>query len=221
MTTVAATSSSQPSAKFGAQAAPAISSDFQTFLRMLTTQMQNQDPLNPIESTDFAVQLATFSGVEQQVRTNELLASLQSALGYSGLDRFASWVGKEALVTAPVAFDGTPVTLAPVAAQGADRAELVVTDAAGAVVSREPLPLPAGRIDWVGTDAAGRPLPPGLYSLAVDSFIGEEAVGTGPVAAYRPVSEIRATADGVVIVVPGGTEVPVGDVAALRDAADR
>ena len=44
-----------------------ISSDFQTFLTMLTTQLQNQDPLNPVESSDFAVQLATFSGVEQQV----------------------------------------------------------------------------------------------------------------------------------------------------------
>ena len=52
---------------------PKISSDFETFLRMLTVQMQNQDPLNPIQSSDFAVQLATFSGVEQQVRTNDLL----------------------------------------------------------------------------------------------------------------------------------------------------
>lgn len=37
-------------------------SDFETFLRMLTTQLQNQDPLKPMESTEFAVQLATFSG---------------------------------------------------------------------------------------------------------------------------------------------------------------
>ena len=43
----------------------AISSDFDTFLRMLTVQMRNQDPLDPIDSADYAVQLATFSGVEQ------------------------------------------------------------------------------------------------------------------------------------------------------------
>jgi len=47
-----------------------ISSDFETFLRMLTVQMQNQDPLNPVDSSDYAVQLATFSSVEQQVQTN-------------------------------------------------------------------------------------------------------------------------------------------------------
>ena len=62
-----------------------ISSDFETFLKMLTTQMQNQDPLNPIESSDYAVQLATFSGVEQQVRTNQLLADLANQMGSSGL----------------------------------------------------------------------------------------------------------------------------------------
>lgn len=54
----------------------ALTSDFDTFLRMLTVQMQNQDPLDPVDSADYAVQLATFSGVEQQVRTNELLTEL-------------------------------------------------------------------------------------------------------------------------------------------------
>ena len=73
---------------------PDISSDFQTFLRMLTTQMQNQNPLEPIEASDFAVQLATFSGVEQQVRTNDLLSQLTSRMGLSEL---ANWVGREAL----------------------------------------------------------------------------------------------------------------------------
>ena len=53
-----------------------IGSDFDTFLKLLTTQMKNQDPLNPIDSTDYATQLATFSGVEQQTRTNQLLESL-------------------------------------------------------------------------------------------------------------------------------------------------
>ena len=47
---------------------------------MLTTQIKNQDPLNPMEGTEFAVQLATFSGVEQQVQTNQLLARLLVAM---------------------------------------------------------------------------------------------------------------------------------------------
>ena len=67
----------------------ALASDFDTFLRMLTTQMQNQDPLNPIDSTDYATQLATFSGVEQQVRTNSLLADLGTWLAET--DMIITW----------------------------------------------------------------------------------------------------------------------------------
>ena len=57
-----------------------ISSDFNTFLKMLTTQLKNQDPLNPMDNSEYAVQLATFSGVEQQVKTNTLLESLGAQL---------------------------------------------------------------------------------------------------------------------------------------------
>ncbi|MFV2001871.1 MAG: flagellar hook capping FlgD N-terminal domain-containing protein, partial [Paracoccaceae bacterium] len=53
-----------------------VNSDFETFLKLLTTQLKNQDPLKPVDSSDFAVQLATFSSVEQQVKTNDLLTSL-------------------------------------------------------------------------------------------------------------------------------------------------
>lgn len=54
-------------------ASASLSSDFEVFLQMLTAQMKYQDPLNPVDSTDYATQLATFSGVEQAVLTNDLL----------------------------------------------------------------------------------------------------------------------------------------------------
>ena len=93
----------------------AISADFETFLRMLTVQMENQDPLNPVESTDFAVQLATFSNVEQQVQTNDLLRELQSQLGGSGIGQIADWVGKEVRSASAVTLNGSPLTLYPTA----------------------------------------------------------------------------------------------------------
>jgi len=74
----------------------ALSSDFETFLRMLTTQMRNQDPLNPVESADFAVQLATFSSVEQQVQTNALLSGLGTQMATLGMGQFPGWIGLEA-----------------------------------------------------------------------------------------------------------------------------
>lgn len=70
-----------------------INSDFETFLVMLTAQLQNQDPLNPMDSSDYAVQLATFSGVEQQVLTNELLRGLGAEGRIDNLASVAGWVG--------------------------------------------------------------------------------------------------------------------------------
>ena len=85
--------------------APVINSDFETFLKMLTTQLKNQDPLNPIESSDFAVQLATFSSVEQQVMTNDLLTGLSGQMGQMGMAQLASWVGMEERAPMPAQFD--------------------------------------------------------------------------------------------------------------------
>jgi len=112
-------------------AADEISSDFETFLRMLTVQMQNQDPLNPVDSSDYAVQLATFSGVEQAVLTNDLLKSLTAQMNSSGLAGMANWVGKEARAAAPAFFDGNPVTITPKPSAIAERVEVVVRNESG------------------------------------------------------------------------------------------
>src|SRR6056297_2228087 len=96
----------------------ALSSDFETFLKMLTTQMRNQDPLNPVESSDFAVQLATFSTVEQQVLTNDLLTDLGARVGALGLGQVSGWIGMQAVTEGPVIFEGQPVSVtATVSAQ--------------------------------------------------------------------------------------------------------
>ena len=122
----------------------AISADFETFLKMLTVQMRNQDPLNPVEGTDFAVQLATFSTVEQQVRTNDLLGALGNQLGGLGFGQLLGWVGMEARTTAPVAFDGAPGDLVLPEITLADRAEMVVTNAQGVEVQRQSVPASGG-----------------------------------------------------------------------------
>jgi flagellar basal-body rod modification protein FlgD len=199
-----------------AQAGSLIGSDFNTFLKMLTVQMQNQDPLNPLEATDYAVQLATFSGVEQQVRANQLLTQMSGQFSVMGMAQLAGWVGQEARTSAPVQYDGNPITLSPNPAARADAAVLVVTDAKGAVVARETLPIGTAPYQWLGADAAGNPLPPGRYSLSLESRLGEETLRTDPVEAYHPILEVRRNADGVRLVLRGGVEVDAATVTALR-----
>ena len=116
-----------------------ISSDFETFLRMLTVQMQNQDPLNPVDSSDYAVQLATFSGVEQQVLTNDLLRGLAAQNGTAGLAQMASWVGMEARAVGPAYFDGAPITVAPEPASFATSAQLLMAPKYNGLISERRL----------------------------------------------------------------------------------
>lgn len=193
-----------------------ISSDFETFLKMLTTQLKNQDPLKPIDSADYAVQLATFSGVEQQVKTNQLLENLGAQFGVMGMSQLAAWVGQEARAAGPVWMDGDAVTLAPDAKAGADRAVLVVRDAAGTMVSREEMPANTLSYDWFGADIEGNPLPTGRYSLTMESYAGDRLLSTGPVQAYSRIMEAKNGPTGTTLILEGGIEVAAKDITALR-----
>lgn len=194
------------------------SSDYDTFLKMLTTQMQNQDPLNPIDSADYAVQLATFSGVEQQTKTNQLLETLASRFDLLGMSELAGWVGNEARANVPVQYSGEPVTIAPEPETRADRAVLVVRNAAGSVVSRDELVLPARPFDWQGTDMTGAELSPGRYTLSVESHAGETLLGTKAVESFARIEEVRGGEGGTRLVLAGGTEVAASAVTALRSS---
>ena len=198
---------------------PVISSDFDTFLKMLTTQIKNQDPTNPMDSSDFAVQLATFSGVEQQVRTNDLLGNLGTQFGVMGMSQLGVWVGQEARASGPVWLGSEPVTVTYESAAGADRAVLAVRDDKGTLVGREDVSLGKGPFDWQGMDLQGNPLPNGKYTLTLESYGGDEQLGDPTeVQAYSKILEARSGASGTMLVLEGGIEVDATKVTALRMA---
>jgi len=199
---------------------PAINSDFETFLKMLSVQLQNQDPLNPVDSADYAVQLATFSSVEQQVLTNQLLQSLAGQFTTSGMTDHAAWIGREARSVAPVVFDGTtPVELAPNPLAAADEAILVVRDLDGVEVARMEVPVSADPLFWAGDDGDSGTLPPGQYRFELESRRGTELLATDAVESYALVTEIRIENGQVIAVLQGGILSPAQIVTALRSPA--
>jgi flagellar basal-body rod modification protein FlgD len=195
----------------------ALSSDFETFLRMLTVQMKNQDPLNPIEATDFAVQLATFSGVEQQVKTNDLLSKLAEGLASSGLTELAGWIGKEVRTAGNARFDGVPLTLFPGSGlSSGDWGFLVARDEGGLPVARYPIVGGQEPLIWAGALPDGTPLPNGLYRFEVEVMNGQDVARTVPVEHYSRVGEVRTSASGPVLVTDAGTTVRPSDVSGVR-----
>ncbi|PCD76573.1 flagellar hook capping FlgD N-terminal domain-containing protein [Pseudothioclava arenosa] len=217
MTTVTSATGASSASTSSAQSGSALSGDYQTFLRMLTVQMQNQDPLNPIESTDYAVQLATFSGVEQQVVTNQLLESLATQMGVMGMAQLAGWVGMEARSEAPAYFDGTPITVSPNPILGADQAVLVITDEAGKEVSRQMIEVSSDPITWDGRTDSGDLVPEGIYNFTLENYENGELLETTTVETYSRIVEAQGTSAGTVLVLAGGVTIGTADVTALRD----
>lgn len=212
---------------FGASAAPAdavkrvgdateISSDFETFLKMLTAQMENQDPLNPMESTDYATQLATFSGVEQQVLTNDLIKSLQTQLGVMSMTDLAGWVGMEARAAVPVQFGLEPITVTPDPADGATSTYMVVRNANDVEVDRVEIPPTEAPVRWAGMDPYGNLFPPGEYAFHLQSFANGELLSETPMAVYSEVVEAKVVDGETMLVFASGDEIAASDVSSLR-----
>jgi flagellar basal-body rod modification protein FlgD len=86
-TTTAAGASAQTST-----ALSSLTSNFQNFLSLLTTQLQNQDPTNPMDTNSFTQQLVEMTGVQQQLLTNNLLTTLV-AQGQGGLSNSVNYIG--------------------------------------------------------------------------------------------------------------------------------
>ncbi|MBO9463880.1 flagellin biosynthesis protein FlgD [Tropicibacter sp. R15_0] len=224
MTDVAATQSSvgttsvTSTTSATADAERLVSSDFETFLKMMTAQVQNQDPLNPMDSSEYASQLATFSSVEQQVLTNDLLRNLGDMLGGNALQQYGSWVGMDALARVPAEFTGNPIVIRPDYEPNADSAIVAVRNSAGEVVQRLSIPVGQEEVLWAGHDDQQNALPDDVYRFEIESYENGELTGTTLASVYTRVEEIRNQGTSVVVRLAGGIEVESTQVNGLRSA---
>lgn len=194
--------------------------DFETFLKMLTAQIRNQDPLNPMEGADFAVQLATFSGVEQQVRTNDLLEQMSGQFGAESLSTYSDWIGRQVRTTGQVYFgdDSLVMEIKPDAA--ADRVVLVTKDSFGRKVSAEDIGAGEGLVEWYGRDKAGDRLPKGLYSFSVESYLGDKLLSSSAAPSYSTVHEVQRSNGKISFLLDGGAVAGLDQIDALTAAGN-
>jgi flagellar basal-body rod modification protein FlgD len=196
--------------------ATVLSSDFETFLKMLTVQVQNQDPLNPMDSTEYATQLATFSSVEQQVQGNTLLREISTALNGGALQQLSGWIGMEGLVRAPARFTGAPLAIRPEPVEGADRAVLVVRDGTGTETQRFDIDPGQTNVLWGGADSQGNLLPTGIYRFEIESYEGDTLLATTQAQVYSRIEEVRDDGGTIRIRMSDGSEVAENQINGLR-----
>ncbi|MCE8512626.1 flagellar hook assembly protein FlgD [Ruegeria pomeroyi] len=206
----------QKSSPSSAQDSRVLSSDFNTFIRMLTTQAKYQNPLEPLDSSEYAAQLAQFSMVEQQTKTNDTLAALVEKMGATNMAELSNWIGKDARAIAPVHFSGSPVTVSPAPLAAADKAYLVVRDAQGEIIDRYEIPVSAEPVTWSGLESDGSQRAHGLYSIAIQSYKSDELLLDEAASVYHPVTEAQIENGEVILILEGGQAILANMVTGVR-----
>ena len=181
------------------------------FLKLLTTQLKNQDPMNPMENAEMTSQLAQMSTVDGIERLNKMVQSFfDSQASAEGLNA-AALLGRGVLV------EGSRLALTEAGAVGgfeidtpADSVTLSVRDSSGLVVKQmvfNDVDAGSHNFVWHGTAEDGSRAADGIYTLSLSARLGEEAVG-GRTLQFGPVTSIVRGAS--------GTDLQVGDLGVFK-----
>lgn len=198
-----------------------LSADMNTFLKLLTTQLKYQDPLDPMDTAEFTNQLVQYSSVEQSIQMNTKLNSLLS-LGVANLGAQAvSYIGK----TAQVIGDVMPLQDGKAKAtynldKDAQSVTIMVKDMNGKVVYTETGKATAGNHEftWNGKDSNGIQLEDGAYQIVVSPKV--ESGATKPkviTTVFGKVTGVANDENGVYIGLGDSVTAGLGDILTMRD----
>lgn len=215
---IAATTAPESATAGGALAAPAASSadSEQRFLKLLVTQLNNQDPLNPLDNAQLTSQLAQMSTVSGIEKLNNAFQSLLAQSGSSQVLQSASLIGRTVLVPGRdlVLENGTDMPFAVELPAAADSVKVTITNAAGdAVRSYDLGALPPGvkTVSWDGLSDNGSQLAGGAYTLKVEATSGGAAAAAGTLT-YSKVSSIAQGLSGVALDLESGAKSDLAEV---------
>ena len=162
-------SSGSSASAANALASQQIAGNFQSFLTLLTTQLQNQNPLDPLDTNQFTQQLVEFAGVQQQLNTNDSLATLVSLQQTAQSTQALGFVGKTAVVngsTAALATNGTATW--ELSVPSASNVNVTIASSTGQAVFTGTFSVAAGNnqpFTWNGQGNDGTQLPAGNYTM--------------------------------------------------------
>ncbi|RMF12346.1 MAG: flagellar hook capping protein [Alphaproteobacteria bacterium] len=195
-----------------------LAEDFDTFLTLLTTQLQNQDPLDPADSNEFTRQLVAFAGVEQQIRANQNLEKLSAEVAANRNTAAVGYIGRRVTIERDSALnEGNGIDFRYDLSRDAGRVRLEVIDEQGRIVFGADGETSRGSHEfaWPGINDFGDPAAPGRYRLRVSAI--DEAGKTVPdhVFVRAPVRAVVLSA-GEAALEAGGEEVPLSEVVSVE-----
>ena len=171
-----------------------LAGNFQTFLTLLTTQLQNQNPLDPLDTNQFTQQLVQFAGVEQQLKTNDQLTSLVSLQQTAQATQALNFVGKNAVVDGSTAPMTNKVATWQLSVPTASTVNVTIANSTGQNVFTGSYGVNAGDnqvFSWNGLGNDGTQWPDGKYTL---SAMGADSAGN-PVAVSTQIQGLVNSVD--------------------------
>lgn len=190
-----------------ASASASLATNFDTFLNLLTAQLQNQDPLEPVDSSEFTNQLVQFSGVEQQIQTNQNIAQLIQLTNNSTVAGLSGYLGQIVEIDSLVAELGEEgVEWRYDMPDNVKSATVSIQDQQGNIIYTEELSTAEGTasFNWNGETTSGEPREDGFYQMIIQARDSTgEAVGV-PARVRARVSGVDLTADDTAISTSAG-----------------
>lgn len=153
-------------------ASKTLSADMNTFLKLLTTQLQYQDPLDPMDASEYTNQLVQYSNVEQSIQTNTKLTNLLNLSIYNLGVQASTYVGKTVQALGDIMpLDGGVSKATYTLSKNVQECTITVKDTDGKVVYTTKGENTAGAHDfvWDGKNTAGEQLPDGAYQIVVST----------------------------------------------------
>ncbi|OQW62829.1 MAG: hypothetical protein A4S17_07795 [Proteobacteria bacterium HN_bin10] len=197
-----------------------LSDNYDTFLVLLTAQLQNQDPLAPMDSTQFTQQLVQFSQVEQQIRTNEELEGLAQQYQAAAAGAALSYLGKDAIIEADETYlAGGQANWAYRLPENASSMTIKVKDMSGRVVyETTTAPNTGGEhlFSWNGVKSDGSTASDGVYQISIEAT-GADGERIAPTISVREtIMGVDFTGDSPVVITPSGTRA-LGSIRSVLD----
>jgi flagellar basal-body rod modification protein FlgD len=212
----AANASSSSSSQTGSNALSSLSSNFGDFLKLLMTQLQNQDPSSPLDTNQFTSELVQFSGVEQQINTNTSLTQLIQLTQAGEVMQGSSMTGKQVTVSSdhmPLQNGQGQVQFTSPAAEPVD---IAIYNDNGVKLSDAMVMANKGTNTWTwnGTTSSGSTVPDGSYKVAVT---GANADGTTSALTFSVIGTatgVQSQSNGMQLQI-GALSVPFSQVQAV------
>ncbi|MDA8231370.1 MAG: flagellar hook assembly protein FlgD [Magnetospirillum sp.] len=207
-------SSTSGSGSSGTSAASSFTANYNTFITLLTTQLQNQNPLNPTDPNQFTTELIQLTGVEQQMETNSSLLSVASSLSSLGLSSGIGYMGKTVQATGSTApLQNGAATWDYTLGQSAANVSLSIADSSGKVVwtGTGDGTLGTHALNWNGQDMSGTQLADGDYTLTATATDGSGNTVSTTTSVVGTVTGVDSSG-GQAQLMLGGVSVPLANV---------